>query len=138
MKKLITTISLILVLAVSLCACAPAITFQTSGAQYEVAQIATAEQALDHTASRGNTLLSITLKTNDNSLDDAQNAFMPVGGEPCYVTDGATQYPCIALSFQSNGTAVQAVLLFEVPGDWERTKEFSLGGSSFSAVALKK
>ncbi|WP_066688058.1 hypothetical protein [Christensenella intestinihominis] len=139
MKKFISIVCTLLVLTAALCACAPAVTFQTSGAGYEVAAIKTAEQALDRTAGSGNTLLTVTLATSDRDLDDAQSSFMPVDGEPCYVTDGSGQYPCARLAFESNGTDVQAVLLFEVPSGWAAGgKEFSLGGSAFSPVALKK
>ncbi|MBC5647662.1 hypothetical protein [Christensenella tenuis] len=139
MKKLISIICTLLVLTLILCACSPAVTFQTSGAGYEVVAVETGEQALSRTAESGNTLLTILLKTSDSNLDDAQNSFMPVDGEPCYVTDGGEQYPCATLAFESNGSDVQAVLLFEVPSDWSSGgKEFSLGGGAFSPVALKK
>lgn len=138
MKKIIVTVCITLVLAITLCACAPAVTFQTSGGQYNVMKIAAAETALDHTAADGSTLLTITLKLDNKNLDDAQASFMPTDGTPCYVTDGGEQYPCKTLTFQSNGTSEQAVLLFEVPADWSGGKEFSLGGTGFAPVALKK
>lgn len=136
MKKTIVPVCIILILAAMLCACAPAVSFQTSGGQYDVVKIASAQTALEHTAADGNTILTITLKFSNQNLDDAQNAFMPTDGTPCYVTDGSQQYPCKALFFQSNGTGDQVVLLFEVPANWPG--EFSLGGTNFAAVALKK
>ncbi len=66
---------------------------QTSGAGYEVVSVETSEQALSKTAGSGNTLLTIILKTSDQYLDDAQGSFMPVDGEPCYVTDGGSSIP---------------------------------------------
>ena len=139
MKKFISIVCALLVFTVVLCSCAQAVTFQTSGAGYEVVSVETGEQALGKTAGSGNTLLTIILKTSDQYLDDAQGSFMPVDGEPCYVTDGGQQYPCAALAFESNGTDVQAVLLFEVPAAWASgTKEVSLGGGTLSPVALQK
>lgn len=139
MKKTTITICITLLLTAMLCACAPAVTFQTSGGQYDVVKISASETALEHTAPSGQTLLTITLKTSSKNLDDAQASFMPAdGGEPCYVTDGGEQYPCKSLAFESNGVSDQIVLLFEVPSDWTHSKEFSLGGAGFAAVALKK
>lgn len=138
MKKIIVTVCITLLLAITLCACAPAVTFQTAGGQYDVVKTATAETALDHTAANGSTLLTIILKTNSKNLDDAQSSFMPAEGTPCYVTNGGEQYPCKTLAFQSNGTSDQVVLLFEVPADWTKAMDFSLGAEGFAPVALKK
>ena len=136
MKKFIVIFCMLLCPLILLCACASGTVFQTQGAQYEVAAVETGQQMLEHTASDGNTLLSITLMAADSSLDDAQASFLPVGGEPCYVASNGRQYPCAALAFESNGSEVQAVLLFEVPAGL--SGEFTLGGSAFSAVSLKK
>ncbi|MEG1991229.1 MAG: hypothetical protein RR351_03985 [Christensenella sp.] len=138
MKKIIAAICATLLFTLTLCSCAPAVTFKTSGGQYDVVKISTAEQAQNHTAKSGNTLLSVTLKTDAKGLDDAQNAFMPAGGEPCFVSDDAAQYPCIELTFTTDGTAVQTTLLFEVPSNLPENKSLTLGGSSFTPVALKK
>ena len=94
MKKFIVIFCMLLCPLILLCACASGTVFQTQGAQYEVAAVETGQQMLEHTASDGNTLLSITLMAADSSLDDAQASFLPVGGEPLLCSK---QRPAISL-----------------------------------------
>ena len=54
MKKFISIVCALLVFTVVLCSCAQAVTFQTSGAGYEVVSVETGEQALGKTAGSGN------------------------------------------------------------------------------------
>ena len=90
------------------------------------------------TAGSGNTLLTIILKTSDQYLDDAQGSVYAVDGEPCYVTDGGQQYPCAALAFESNGTDCRPYCCLKfLPLGRRARKEFSLGGGTFSPVALQ-
>lgn len=137
MKKIVFSISIFLCCAIFICACTPAVSFRTEGAQYEVIGIETGQELLEHTAGSGNTLLAIVLSVSDSNLDDAQASFFPVAGDPCSVTVNGQQYPCLSLIFRSDSTtAKQAVLLFEVPADL--SGEFTLAGDTFSAVSLKK
>lgn len=138
MKKILTVICIALLCCMVFTACSAPVSFQTSGASYEVKSITTSEQSLGITSTDGNTMLTITLGASDKSLDDAQASFFPAGGTPSYVTDAGAQYPCKEMAIQSNGAQVQVVLVYEVPTDWSSGKEFSLGGNNFSPVALKK
>lgn len=114
------------------------IEFLADGVTYEVAEIVTAQSDEGISAPAGGTLLIIRLLTPSNALDSAQSAFFPIDGTPCSVAESGTQFPCTNLSFQSDGQRVQTTLIFEVPSSWEDVKDFTLSGSDFSAVALKK
>ncbi len=138
MKKIITVLCVALLCCMVLTACSSPVTFQTSGASYDVAEITSSNEVSGMAPGSGNTFLVVKLGTAENSLDDAQASFLPAGGTPSYVTDGTTLYPCKAIAFQSDGSRVQTVLVYEVPLDWANAKEFSLGGNDFSPVALKK
>lgn len=138
MKKRIILICLVLVFAVSLISCAAAITFRTSGAQYEVVEMKTAEQSNNLTASGGNTLFVMILSADDKTLDDAQNAFLSVDGVPASVSDGSGSYECREMSFKTDGSRMQIELVFEVPASFAQVKDFTLSGNGFGPVSLKK
>ncbi|MEA5004734.1 MAG: hypothetical protein VB081_14700 [Christensenella sp.] len=138
MKKNISLLCLVLVACTLLMACAAPVTFQTSGAQYEILQMKTEEQALTLTASGGNTLFVMTLGVDDKKLDDAQNAFFSPEGTKASVSDGSGSYECKQMAFETNGSKTQAVLVFEVPAAFTQVKDFTLSGNGFGPVNLQK
>ena len=139
MKRKVSVICIICVMLLCVVSCAAPITFQTSGASYEVTGIRLANQELNFTPGAGNTLLVLTLKTDNASLDDAQNSFFGVNASPATVSqNGGQQYPCVRFGIETDGRSVQVVLVFEVPADWGNTKAFTLSGESFGAVNLNQ
>ena len=139
MKKRILLIGMILAIALCLLACAAPVTFQTSGGTYEVTGTKVADEALNLAPGAGNTLFVMTLKTDASSLDDAQNSFFGVGEANAAVSQsGGQQYECKRIAFETNGRDVQTVLVFEVPADWAKTKDFTLSGDRFGPVNLKQ
>ncbi|WP_066646139.1 hypothetical protein [Christensenella timonensis] len=138
MKKRLFFVCLLLTACLTLMACAAPITFQTSGAQYEIVQMETADQALSLTPSAGNTLFVMTLSVGDDKLDDAQNAFFSTDGAKASVADGSGSYECKQIAFETNGSQTQAVLVFEVPAAFAQVKDFTLSGNGFGPVNLQK
>ena len=122
-------------------ACSAPMTFKTSGASYEVTGAVTSGETeeLGVTPAAGNTLFVLTLKADANKLDDAQNAFFGVDTPPASVSqNGGQAYECKSMAFETDGSAMQVVLVFEVPADWAHTKDFTLSGNAFGPVNLKQ
>ena len=139
MKKRVFLICMILVFACCLFACAAPVTFQTAGGSYEVTGTATSDGALGITPGAGSTLFVLTLKTDAQNLDDAQNSFFGINTAHSSVSqNGGQAYECKSLAFETDGSDVQTVLVFEVPADWASTKDFTLSGEGFGSVNLKQ
>lgn len=105
-----------------------------NGGNYEVVSVATEATYAERTAQPGNELLLVSVRGEEDELDDMEAAFF--GESKAQVTDGPTTATCqlVVYAPQKSG-GIDAILVFEVPESFG--PDFTLQGDAFQAVALE-